>query len=336
MFTDCPLVHPAGYRTRSFMSGFRGLDDVYTNGFYTGGNDMLNLHIDTILEGVSWPAKFEEVINGLPDNVEEECDPWWPNDLPDYVAKKCDRWWPILECQHQTRIAEKPTKKGHRACSKKEKTMKSGREVYEAPLSFRPAYGEATPKEKHVKKGYVKHAPFIGTLEETCGGEKLNVAGIIHPLPPQCGTYGWQRFSMISFLTPPTGTRKNGYLDAKPEHLSIYMCYEGVILPGTNAILGRYFRGEAYDDGTDDQFLDCGPFFFWNATCVAKEYDDDMPKATDATDTGADPVNITEEFPDEAVEDESTEDEQFEAEDEQLWLAALNVLHEDQTRYWDV
>lgn len=304
------LFHPAEYRSRSFASNKFSLDDVYTDGFYTGGDELLDLCIESTPDGVPWPAKFEEAINGLPDNED----------------KKCYHWWPVLKVQQQIRTAEKPMKKGHPVITKKGKGVRSGKEAYDAPLSFHLASSEDTPKEKSVEKGFVKHTSFIGTFEESCGGTKFNVAGIVHPLPPQHGTHGWQRFSMVSFLTPQTGTHENGYLDANAEDLKIYMCYEGVVLPGTSTILGRYYKGETYDDGTEDQFLDCGPFFFWNARYIVEEGD-------------TDPADDDEEIQDEAIRvkspDKESPDEQFEDEDEELWLAGLKELHEDQTQYWN-
>ena len=100
-------------------------------------------------------------------------------------------------------------------------------------------------------------------------GEGLDVAeqffasGWLNPLPPQSGIPGWRRMTMMKYFEHEFDA---GVID--PEGL---WAYEGVVLPGGQIMLGRWW---SVDDGVDGQYS--GPFILW---CV------DGPKYEDAAET---------------------------------------------------
>ncbi|KAK3081322.1 hypothetical protein LTS18_007965 [Coniosporium uncinatum] len=79
--------------------------------------------------------------------------------------------------------------------------------------------------------------------------EQYYSAGYLNPLPPQEGIPGWQRMTMMKYFITP-----NGAFDA-----DALWAYEGVVLPGGQIIVGRWWSPE--EDSSD---LYSGPFIFWN------------------------------------------------------------------------
>ena len=58
-----------------------------------------------------------------------------------------------------------------------------------------------------------------------------NASGFISALPPQEGIPGWQRFTMMKYFEDSTGNFDESALWA----------YEGIIIPGGQMILGRWW-----------------------------------------------------------------------------------------------
>ncbi|KAL8700970.1 MAG: hypothetical protein Q9201_005162 [Fulgogasparrea decipioides] len=269
---------------------------VYTEGIFTGGDEFLNLNIDPDPQpGVPWPEVFEQEVHGLPYNF-------------DSLATWID--------PPQLQTIEKPKDKASRARFSKETTSpKSGPDAYRQPLRWR-VMTDAMENRKYsgtkTSVNEVKYKVFTGTGDLNAGDLDLNFAGIVHPLPPQFGIPGWQRFSMVSFDTPPTGSIENGFLDAEEQDLRVCWRYEGVILPGGNVILGRYHMGDHLRDWEDpDQINKRGPFIYWNVP-------DQEPKDVDDDGAGGSEVRMS---PD---REEMTEEE---LEDEQKWASALKAMH---------
>ncbi len=78
--------------------------------------------------------------------------------------------------------------------------------------------------------------------------EVFNAAGWLNPLPPQSGVPGWQRMTMMKYFEDEDGTLDTGGLWA----------YEGVVLPGGQIILGRWWC--PMDDAEE---MYSGPFILW-------------------------------------------------------------------------
>ncbi|KAK5157203.1 hypothetical protein LTR04_005479, partial [Oleoguttula sp. CCFEE 6159] len=72
--------------------------------------------------------------------------------------------------------------------------------------------------------------------------EKFSASGWLNPLPPQHGIPGWQRLTMMKFYEDDGGS---GSYD-----LDGLWAYEGVVLPGGQIVLGRWW---AVDDGVGDE-----------------------------------------------------------------------------------
>lgn len=114
--------------------------------------------------------------------------------------------------------------------------------------------------------------------------EKFHAAGWLNPLPPQEGIPGWMRFTMMKFYVDESDS-DSAYGDATTRnpfsvdgsiggdlyrswHEDSLWAYEGVVLPGGEVIIGRWWSPTQADDsrdGADDVYS--GPFLFW---CVDK------------------------------------------------------------------
>ena len=77
--------------------------------------------------------------------------------------------------------------------------------------------------------------------------------GYTYPLPPQHNVPGWQRIVMMKYFLDD-GDDGNYDEDA-------LWAYEGVILPGGQLIVGRWWAPE---DDVSQNDIYCGPFIFWN------------------------------------------------------------------------
>ncbi|KAI9748852.1 MAG: hypothetical protein M1835_007090 [Candelina submexicana] len=78
-------------------------------------------------------------------------------------------------------------------------------------------------------------------------------SGHIQEIPPQQGIPGWQRFTMMKYHIDENGFYLN----------SDSWAYEGVVLPGSQIILGRWWHPQP--DPANDGSAYSGPFLFWAA-----------------------------------------------------------------------
>jgi hypothetical protein len=79
--------------------------------------------------------------------------------------------------------------------------------------------------------------------------EDFYCVGHITPLAPQRGIPGWSRMTMIKYFKGPDGSIDD----------SIVWAYEGIILPGDQIIVGRWWAPEGVPAGNDYS----GPFLMW-------------------------------------------------------------------------
>jgi len=93
-------------------------------------------------------------------------------------------------------------------------------------------------------------------------------AGYLNPLPPQEGIPGWQRMTMMKYFITPDGA-----FDA-----DALWAYEGVVLPGGQIIVGRWWSPE--EDSSD---LYSGPFIFWNVDKAVALGDEDEGEEMDTS-----------------------------------------------------
>jgi hypothetical protein len=85
--------------------------------------------------------------------------------------------------------------------------------------------------------------------------EKFYMAGFTYPLPAQQGVPGWHRIVMMKyFMDEDTGSYEHDALWA----------YEGIILPGGQLIVGRWWAPEDPVDAATHDNVYSGPFIFWN------------------------------------------------------------------------
>lgn len=275
---------------RSFdWSGYKN-EDVYTNGYFTGGDEPLEIHVDWTARDLTWPEAFENHVNAIPDRA---------NDLP-YV----------LNHEHKIRaVSEFMKKRSRRGRRTRIPVARSAEDTYKNSLPFRRmAQEDDFAKIVRKTKPSMKYRVFIGTCDVDCGDDALNIAGVLHPLPPQSGIHEWQRVTMVSYETPASGTAAKGYLDAAEDDLQIYMQFEGVVCPGANMMLGRYHIGKAYDDDYDeDQLKKRGPFIFWTTAAMQKDDYDDATDGSTSEDiehsSDSDPGNASAELDEENEDD---------------------------------
>lgn len=134
--------------------------------------------------------------------------------------------------------------------------------TFEWPPIFEQHLRSLTPPTRHAKTRAQKRscAPeeiaslrpvsfrFEGQGEDTM--EEFLATGWLSPLPPQQGIPGWLRMTMMKYFTDDN----TGAMD-----MDALWAYEGVVLPGGQIILGRWWspnngpQGEAYS----------GPFILW-------------------------------------------------------------------------
>ncbi|MCJ1365269.1 hypothetical protein MMC16_004390 [Acarospora aff. strigata] len=80
--------------------------------------------------------------------------------------------------------------------------------------------------------------------------DHFHCAGHLHALPPQHGIPGWQRITLMKYALDDHGFCDPGSCWA----------YEGIVLPGRQIILGRWWS-PLHSEGDGGI---CGPFIFWN------------------------------------------------------------------------
>jgi hypothetical protein len=89
--------------------------------------------------------------------------------------------------------------------------------------------------------------------------EEFYASGFLNPLPAQRGVPGWQRMTMMKYFRDDDGRMDHGALWA----------YEGVVLPGGQIMVGRWWAPENVAE--KDKYS--GPIIMWCADqSVAEEY----------------------------------------------------------------
>ena len=105
--------------------------------------------------------------------------------------------------------------------------------------------------------------PFSGfTSEEGRDPWHKGISGILHNLPDQFGIPAFQRVSFMAYgLDSPITREEAASLANEDRYKQLnesFECYEGVVLPGGNIILGRWWT--PFDN--EDQY-NVGPFILW-------------------------------------------------------------------------
>ncbi|KAL8929837.1 MAG: hypothetical protein Q9208_000981 [Pyrenodesmia sp. 3 TL-2023] len=325
------IFHPAGHTMRSCNWNGEKHDDVYLDGYFTGGDNLLEIKFDFSKQDLPWPKKFEDLVHAIPDPDEvlasdsSDGAPDWPHadfDLSNrprdrsnlaysydlgYVMAKRQRYGVDIDA------APKGSDSRRRTCHKKTSVPRSGPDAYHAPLPLRRMATGGGLGNVVRKKKRTKYRVMVGKADNDCGDRALNIAAIIHPLPAQSGIQGWQRITMVTYDTPNSGTASKGYLDADEDDLSVHMRYEAIICPGHCVMFGRYHLGPDWDDeDDDDQQVQHGPFVFWSTDSMQLE--DGWEYEYDDTEESEDPND-----------DDPIEEINEENEDDWFWLAALNA-----------
>ncbi|KAI4241221.1 MAG: hypothetical protein L6R42_011326, partial [Xanthoria sp. 1 TBL-2021] len=259
------LEQPMRKKRRLGMRWKGALTVLYNDAFFTGGNRLLDLAFKHVSGNSPWPKAFEQEIGARPlglSNDEQFINPPVQSPPISETAKS-------PSSRHSTKIATTPntnTETHHSATPQ--------RSIADAAARENRSKGETSSPTAKAGKAEEKH--FFGLGEVDINIPPLNIAGIVHSLPPQCGIPGWQRFTMVSYETPPSGSEQKGYLDAKEADLHPYLRYEGVVLPGESIIIGRYSLGDEYrDDDDPEQFQQRGTFIYW----LAPDDDDENDEA---------------------------------------------------------
>ncbi|KAL8780706.1 MAG: hypothetical protein Q9213_006352 [Squamulea squamosa] len=261
-FPEVAVVHPSRI-TRPAFPSFHAVNQVHTNPYLTGGDRLLDLEFASMRQCGPWPDPFEKEIkarSSSPGDIERPINP--------------------LECSRSN--ARPVSEDFNPVFVKATTTPKSGVEDCHSPVprgmitdmakSVGQSNGEPFSPRTKMERMEEKH--FFGSGEFDVLLPPLNVAGIVQLLPLQCGVPGWQRFSMVSYETPPSGSAEKGFLDADEHHLCPFMRYEGVVLPGDSIIIGRYSLGDEYrNDDDPGQFLQRGTFIYWLSQDDAGESD---------------------------------------------------------------
>lgn len=104
-------------------------------------------------------------------------------------------------------------------------------------------------RESSSKSGRTK-PPYL--IFEGSGFDRdyFHCAGHLQALPPQHGIPGWQRITLMKY-----DLDAHGFYDP-----ASCWAYEGIVLPGGQMILGRWWS-PLHSDG---EGAICGPFIFWN------------------------------------------------------------------------
>lgn len=106
--------------------------------------------------------------------------------------------------------------------------------------------------------------------------ESFLASGHVSTLPPQQGIPGWQRFTMMKYFCPEEIEDPDQYDQVDIADAAAQLgddglwAYEGVVLPGGNIVVGRWWSPSTGDglglerpDEEDDEGVYCGPFLWW-------------------------------------------------------------------------
>lgn len=274
--TDCVLVHPCGGGFNSYVN--HGIwTDFHADPFFTGGNRLLTLTFSRVTTHGQWPQAFEEATTShSPNPSNEEV----TIDSP-------------LQSSPSTKPSEKTAgQRSTTATIKPASDVKVNGSLVPLHWTSNVGKGETRPEGQislptaKIVRAEERH--FFGVGEYNVNLAPLNVAGVVRSLPPQCGIPGWRQFTMVSYETPTSGSKKKGYLDAKDADLHVFLHYEGIMLPGESIIIGRYSMGDEYrDDDDPEQFLQRGTFLYWLAQDDATDDEDENDVEHDDGDAGA-------------------------------------------------
>lgn len=148
---------------------------------------------------------------------------------------------------------------------------RSTRAQYRTDAPVTASTEDPGPPEKIDPKPLAFNLNFQGSGED---GDKFFAAGWLNPLPPQQGIPGWMRWTMMKFFADRENSGKESDADepfamkglpgANPYDtmdLKALWAYEGVVLPGGEMVVGRWWR--PLDDDEDEDEMYSGPFIFW-------------------------------------------------------------------------
>ena len=119
-------------------------------------------------------------------------------------------------------------------------------EVYEDQLKVKPKRKFVDPNTGQNNTPAYKDFFGLGQAKVM-----YHLYGRIHALPPQAGIPGWQRVCMMKEM-PNGESSKYGVGQTET------WAYEGIVLPGGQIIIGRWF------DPNNDSYS--GPFIFWQVS----------------------------------------------------------------------
>ncbi|KAL8949657.1 MAG: hypothetical protein Q9222_004258 [Ikaeria aurantiellina] len=234
---------------------------THTEGSYSLGDSLLNLELNLASQlNIPWPGIFDDQTRGHPHNL-QNLGLRMANLEKFYTAER------LMGKMSHSNPSGTPTwqSSGIKANGNSRLSRALPRrhqDTTKANLDPERLYSDSTNSTDSTV-GYnerdLQYKIVFGTGEHTGRDEDVEYAGIVHALPPQDGIPGWQRFSMVAFDTPLSGSATKGYLDANEDDLRncFISSYEGVVLPGSTMIIGQYHEVEG-------EITDHGPFIYWN------------------------------------------------------------------------
>lgn len=124
-------------------------------------------------------------------------------------------------------------------------------DAYEQELKSMPKgpYIDPLTREKVTPE----YKDFFGLVKAKT---EYHLYGRMHSLPPQAGIPGWQRVTMMKEMPDPENKIYG------PGFTQLW-AYEGVVVPGGQIILGRWWS-PFRDDAAGNSY--CGPFIFWQVS----------------------------------------------------------------------
>lgn len=142
-----------------------------------------------------------------------------------------------------------------------------------------PAAGAhpATCKETKLVDAMDTSTPLVLPFKaQGMDEESFLASGHTSALPPQYGITGWQRFTMMKYFCPEEIENPEEYDQIEIADAAIHLgleglwAYEGVVLPGGNVVVGRWWSPASGDGlGIEKPAADnpegvyCGPFLWW-------------------------------------------------------------------------